>query len=180
MLNIGMQIIYMVGQCCKSNFDWIKDTCQLKKDFIKNYNEEIDEGYFLEVDVQYLEKLHELHNDLPFLPKRMKVEKFEKLVTNLYDKTDYVIHIRNIKQALNHSLVLKKVWGVIKLNQNAWLKPCIDMNTDLKKKKIILKNFFLIWWIIPFLEKLWTTCENIEIVNLSKQEEEENFLQNIF
>ena len=76
---------------------------------MKNYNEESDEGYFLEVDVQYLEKLHELHNDLPFLPKRMKVEKFEKLVTNLYDKTDYVIHIRNIKQALNHSLVLKKV-----------------------------------------------------------------------
>ena len=157
MLNIGMQIIYMVGQCCKSNFDWIKDTCQLKKDFIKNYNEESDEGYFLDVDVQYLEKLHELHNDLPFLPKRMKVEKFEKLVTNLYDKTDYVIHIRNIKQALNHSLVLKKVWGVIKFNQNAWLKPCIDMNTDLRKKmlKMILKQIFLSWWIIQSLEKLW-------------------------
>ena len=49
-----------------------------------------------------------------------------------------------------------------------------------KKKKIILKNFFLIWWIIPFLEKLWTTCENIEIVNLSKQEEEEIFYRTSF
>ena len=72
----------------------------------------------------------------------MKIEKFEKLVTNLYDKTDYVIHIRDIKQALNHSLVLKKVWGVITFNQNAWLKPCIDMNADLKKKKDFEEGFY--------------------------------------
>ena len=80
-----------------NNFEWIKDTSQFNEDFIKNYNEESDEGYFLEVDVQYLEKLHELHNDLPFLPERMKIEKVEKLVTNLHDKTEYVIHIRNLK-----------------------------------------------------------------------------------
>ena len=52
---------------------------------------------FFEVDVQYLEKLRELHNDLPFLPKRMKTEKLRKLVANLHDKTDYVIHIKNLK-----------------------------------------------------------------------------------
>ena len=63
-----------------NNFEWLKDTSQLNKDFIKNYNEESDEGYFLEFDVQYLEKLHELHNDLPFLPERMKIEKVGKLV----------------------------------------------------------------------------------------------------
>ena len=57
------------------------------KDFIKNYNEESDEGYVLEFDVQYSEKLHKLHNDLSFLPERMKTEKVEKLVTNLHDKT---------------------------------------------------------------------------------------------
>ena len=45
-------------------FEWIKDTFQFNEDFIKNYNEENDEGYFLEVHVQYLEKLHELNNDL--------------------------------------------------------------------------------------------------------------------
>ena len=117
-----------------NNFEWIKDTSQFNEDFIKNYNEESDEGYFLEVDVQYLEKLHELHNDLPFLPERMKIEKVEKLVANLHDKTEYVIHIRNLKQALNHGLVLKKVHRVIKFNQNAWLKPYIDMNTYLRKK----------------------------------------------
>ena len=54
-----------------NNFKWIKDTSQSNKDFIKNYNEERDEGSFLEIDVQYLEKLHELHCDLPLLPKMM-------------------------------------------------------------------------------------------------------------
>ena len=63
------------------------------KDFIKNYNKESDEEYFLEVDLQYLEKFNELHNDLSFLPERMKTEKVEKLVAN--DKTEYFIHLRN-------------------------------------------------------------------------------------
>ena len=102
-----------------NNFEWIKDISQFNEDFIKSYNEESDKGYFLEVDVQYIEKLHELHDDLSFLPERMEIEKVEKLVANLHDKTDYVIHIRNIKQALNHGLVLKKVHRVIKFNQNA-------------------------------------------------------------
>ena len=66
---------------------------------MKNYNEESDEGYLQEVDVQYLEKLHELHNDLPFLPGRMKLQKVEKLVANLHDKTEYIMHIRNLKRA---------------------------------------------------------------------------------
>ena len=71
----------------------IKDTPQFNYDFIKNYNEESDEEYFLEVALRYLEKLHELNNDLPFLPKRMKNEKVENLVANLRDKTEYVINI---------------------------------------------------------------------------------------
>ena len=87
----------------------VKDTSQFDEGFVKNCNEESDKGYFLEVDVQYLEKLHEFHNDLLFLSKRMKIEKFEKLVANLNDKTEYVTHIRNLKKALNRSLVLKKI-----------------------------------------------------------------------
>ena len=58
-----------------NNFEWIEDTSQFNEDVIKNYNEESDEGYSLEVDVQYLEKLHDLDNDLPFLPETMKIEK---------------------------------------------------------------------------------------------------------
>ena len=69
----------------------------------------------------------------------MKNEKVKKLVTNLYDKTENVIHIRNLKQALSHGLVLKKVQRVIKFNQKAWLKPYIDINTRLKQK---VKNNF--------------------------------------
>ena len=68
-------------------------TPQFNEDFIKNYNEEVDEGFF-EVDVQYLERLNEIHNDLPFLPDRMKIERVENLAANLYDKTEYVTHIK--------------------------------------------------------------------------------------
>ena len=69
----------------------------------------------------------------------MKIETVEKLVTNLHDKTEYVIQIRNLKQALNHRLILEKVHRVIKFNQKAWLKPYIDMNTNLRQK---VKNNF--------------------------------------
>ena len=48
----------------------------------KNYDEENDKGYFLDVDVQYLEKLHKFYNDLPFLPERTKIEKVEKILLN--------------------------------------------------------------------------------------------------
>ena len=81
-----------------NNFEWIKNTPQFNEDFIKTYNEERDEGYFFEVAVQYLENLHGLHNDLPFLPEQMKIEKVEKLVANLHRKTEYIIHIGNLKQ----------------------------------------------------------------------------------
>ena len=78
-----------------NRFEWIEDTSQFNEDFIKNYNEESDEGYFLEVDIQCPEKVHELNKDLPFLDERIKIEKVEKLVANLHDNTEYVINIKN-------------------------------------------------------------------------------------
>ena len=99
-----------------NNFKWVKDISKFDESFIKSYMEESNIGYFLEVDVQYPEKLHDLHNDLPYLPQRMKIEKIENLVTYLHDKTEYVIHIRNLKQARNHGLVFKKVHRIIKFN----------------------------------------------------------------
>ena len=75
----------------------------------------------------------------------MKIERVEKLVANLHDKTEYVMRIRNLKKAFNHRLILEKVYRMIKFNQKAWLKLYIDMNTDLKKakkQKLILKNIF--------------------------------------
>ena len=113
-----------------NDFEWIT---KVNEDLIKNYNEGSDERYFFEADVEYIENLHGFHNDLPFLPERMKIEKVEKILANLHDKTKYVIQIRNLKQSLNHGLVFTKVQRVIKLNQNDWLKPYIDINTGLTK-----------------------------------------------
>ena len=64
----------------------------------------------------------------------MKIEKVEKPVTNLHDKTEYVIHKRNLKQALNDRLIFKKFHRVIKFIQKVWLKSYIDMNTKTKGK----------------------------------------------
>ena len=101
---------------------------------IKRYNEESDEGYLIEADIQHLQNLYNLHSDLPFLPERMKIEKFKKLVANLHDKTDYVIYIRNLKQALNYGLVFKKVHRVIEFNQKFVLKQYIGVNCELRKE----------------------------------------------
>ena len=97
-----------------NDFECIEETPQFNKDFIKYNNEESDEGYFLEIDVEYPEKLHKLHNDLPFLSERIKLGKIEKLVTNLLDKTEHVIHIRNLKRALNHGLTFIQLVNLIK------------------------------------------------------------------
>ena len=70
--------------------------------------------------------------DLPFFPERMNIEKVEKLVASLHDKTEYVIHI-NLKQVLNHKLELKKLHRVIRFNQESYLKPYIDVNNDVIK-----------------------------------------------
>ena len=79
-----------------------------------------------------------------FYLKEGKLKQNEKLlITKLHDKTEYAVYIRNLKQALNHGLVLKKVHRVIKFNQKAWLKPYIDMNTNLRKKRrLIWKKTF--------------------------------------
>ena len=103
------------------------------KTFIKNCNENNDKGYILEVDIKYPKRLHELHSDLPFLSERMEVNKCKKLVCNLFNKKKYLAPINTLKQALNHGLKLKKVHRVIEFNQEAWLKPYIDMSTELRK-----------------------------------------------
>ena len=59
---------------------------KFNEDFIKNYDEDIDKGHILKVDVKYPKRLHNLHCDLPFLPERKKINKCNKLVCNLYDK----------------------------------------------------------------------------------------------
>ena len=125
-------------------FKWVDDLSVFTEDFIKSYDEEGDVGYLLVVDIEYPKAIRMLHSDLPFLPDRMKVNKVKKLVCNVTDKENYSIHIVALKQALNHGLVLKKVHSVISFRQEAWLKPYIDLNTELKKnaKNEFEKDFY--------------------------------------
>ena len=71
---------------------------------------------------------------MPFLPHRMKVNKVNKLVNSVYDTNNYSIHIFALKQALEHGLILNKVHSVISFRHETWLKPYIDMNTELRTK----------------------------------------------
>ena len=119
-----------------NGFKWL-DTSEtsnkINEEFIKNYNENENKGCILEVDVKYPKRLHELHSDLPFSSERMEVNKCKKLVCNLFNKKKNVAHINSLKQALNHGLKLKRIHRVIEFNQEAWLKPYIYLNTELRK-----------------------------------------------
>ena len=101
-------------------------------------------GYLLEVDVEYPRELHNHHNDLPFLCEKIKVNGVEKLVPNLYDKEKYVVHVKALKQALDHGLMLKKIHKVIQFKQSAWMKEYIDFNTRLRTaaKNDFEKDFY--------------------------------------
>ena len=124
-------------------FKWIDNNERagsvISEDFIKNYDKNNDKGSIFEVDVKYPKRLHELHSDLLFLSEQMETNKCKKLVCNLYNKKKYVAHKNTLKQALNHGLKLKKIHRVIEFNQEAWLKPYIGMNTELRK---LAKNDF--------------------------------------
>ena len=108
------------------------DLSKINQSFIKNYDENSDKGYILGVDVKYPKNLRKLHSNLPFLPERKKIRKCNELVSTIQNKENYVIHINALKQVLNHGLILKEVYRVIQFNQEAWLKPYIDMNTKLR------------------------------------------------
>ena len=124
---------------------WVEDFSEFDEGLIKSYNEKSEEAYFLEVDIQYLENLLNIQNDLSILPDKMNIEKGEKTVANLHNKNEYFIHIRNLKQALNHGLVLKKVHRFIKFNQKTWPRSYIEMNTTKKKsKKWFRKRLFTV------------------------------------
>ena len=110
-------------------------------------------GYFLEVNVQYIKEMHKLHKShLTFLQERMKTGKVYNVLANLYDEKECVMD-KNIKKTLNHELVLQKVHWVITLNPKGRLKPYIDMNTELTKKQMVLKNIISRWWSMKLLEK---------------------------
>ena len=99
----------------------------------------------LEVDLEYPENLHDLHNDYPFCPERVKCKNgVEKLIPNLNDKTKYVIHYKNLIQCLRAGIKLKKIHSGIKFVESEWMKPYIDKNTNLRAmtKNNFEKDFY--------------------------------------
>ena len=133
----------MIEKLPVGSFKLVKNVSRIDEEFMKNYDENSDIGYFIKVDLEYPKLLHDLHSYLPFLPEKMRINKHDKVVCTLYDKKNYVVHIRNIKQTLNHGLKLKKVRKAIAFYEEEWLKPYIDMNTELRKRKrMILRKIF--------------------------------------
>ena len=117
------------------DFEWMSDSELIDW---KNY------PCVLEVDLEYPEDLHDLHNDYPLAPERLKTGGVEKLIPNLWNKSKYIIHHKTLK--LYESLGLKIMWihRGIKFEESAWLKPYITLNTDLRTnaKNDFEKDFF--------------------------------------
>ena len=126
-------------------FKWLTD-----KEINNLYNNQVVQIWektpcILEVDLEYPKELHDLHNDYPLCPERVKCDKgVEKLIPNLRDKTKYVIHYKNLMQCLKLGMKLKKIHRGIKFIESAWLKPYIDKNTNLRTqaKNNFEKDFY--------------------------------------
>ena len=113
-------------------------------DDINELTKRKNKGYLLQVNVKYPKELHDLHNDLPIMCEKMEINHVKKLIPNLNDKKNCIIHIEALIQALKHRLILKKIHRAIEVDQSAWLKPYIDMNTELRAKALngFEKDFF--------------------------------------
>ena len=137
-------------------FKWLKN---IDKFDIKSINGKSSIGYFLEVDLEYPDGLHELHNDFPLAPKKcavfsdmlskyckkiadkceIKFGDVKKLISNLSNKTNYVVHYRNLQLYLSLGMKLTKIHRVLKFKQSDWMKNYIDFNTE---KKLNAANDF--------------------------------------
>ncbi|XP_063915593.1 uncharacterized protein LOC135131677 [Zophobas morio] len=126
-----------------SGFTWLSKTdIKTLQNTISSLDENGEFGYIFEVDLDYPQELHQLHNNLPFCSEVMSVpppsanpkSTSEKKVLNFYHKRNYVIDYRTLKQCLQYGLELKKVHRVLKFKQSKWLQSYIDYNTKLRTK----------------------------------------------
>ena len=136
-----------------SNYKWGNpEEFNLEK--IMNIEDEGDEGYIFEVDLQYPEELHDLHNDYPLAVEKLSISEnmlseynkntlkqnnlkhvvCDKLVPNLMDKKKYITHFKNLKFYLSSGLKLSKIHHVLTFTQKAWMKPYIEFNTNQRKQ----------------------------------------------
>ena len=145
------------------NFKWMTDK-EISKIDLGKYKADGKKGLILEVDLEYLQELHDIHNDYPVTPEKVKVSNImlsahckkiakkynisiglvSKLIPTLRDKKEYVLHYRNLQLYLDLGLKIKKVHRVLKFDQSPWLKQYIDLNTEKRKhaKNSFEKDFF--------------------------------------
>ena len=118
----------------------------------------------LEVDLQYPKSLHDLHSDYPLAPEKIEVNKVNKLIPNLRNKKNYVIHCENLKQYLNLGLKLIHIHRGIRFEESQWLKKYIALNTDLRTtaKNDFEKDFFKL---TRYLVRPWKTLETEKTLN---------------
>ena len=128
-------------------FKWVEKSrlSRFNERFIKQYNENSDIRYFLEVDIDYPKDLFNLHKDFPFLPERKKVNKCEKRICSKEEQRKICCSYKSFKTNIKSWINTKKVHRVIKFNQRAWLKPYVNMNT---KRRIKANNEFVKY--LPF------------------------------
>ena len=132
-------------------FKWLKNVDEFD---VMSVSEKSPIGYFLEVDLEYPDELHELHNDYPLAPEKLavssdmlskyckeiadkyeiKVGNIKKLIPNLGNKTDYVVHYRNLQLYLSLGMKLTKSHRMLNFKQSDWMKKYIDFNTEKKKE----------------------------------------------
>lgn len=120
---------WAMSQCLPTGkFEWV----DIDTDF--NVSDDAEYGFILEVDLEYPKELHDSHSDLPFCPENVCLgdTKNKKLIPNLNNKYNYVIHYRNLKQCLKNGLRLIKIHRILKFNQSPWLKSYIDLNTRMR------------------------------------------------
>ena len=144
-------------------FKWMTEN-NINKIDLNKYKEDSKKGIILEVDLEYPEELHDLHNDYPLAAEKIKVTKemlspyceeirdkfkistglVQKLIPTLSNKNKYVLHYRNLQLYLSLGLKLIKIHRVLEFNQSPWLKQYIDFNTEKRKnaKNAFEKDFF--------------------------------------
>ena len=139
-----------------SNFKWVKNIHKIEQKLV-NVKNNISTGYVLEVDLEYPQKLHDIHNDYPLAPEKINISKewlskyclknaivhkittgtVKKLVPNVMNKNNYVMHYRNLQQCLELGMKLKKIHRILNFKQSGWMRPYIDFNAQ---KRTISNN----------------------------------------
>ena len=160
-------------------FRWIKFRKNRNpKTIVEELSAKKNYGYLLEVDVRYPKELHDHYNDLPFMCGKMRINGVEKLVPNLYYKRKYVIHVKALKQAIDHGLKLERIHRVIEFKPSAWMKEYIDFNTKFRTaaKNDFEKDFYKLMNNSMFGK----TMENIrKHTNIKLVNNEEEYLRNV-